>query len=114
MCHVLLSLPILALAVFWVWPPWIAALVYAAVAVPSLAVYWKILQAMKRPAAAGIEALPGSTGEVRSAEPGDVRVQVHGEYWKARSPDPLEVGDRVRVTRVDGMTLTVRRSGPEP
>lgn len=111
MCHVLLSLPVLALALFWLLPLWVAAPVYAVVAVSSAVIYLKILQAMKHPAEAGLDALLRSTGDVRVAEDGRIRVLVHGEYWNARSPDPLHVGDRVRVTGIDGMTLTVRRNG---
>ena len=32
---------------------------------------------------------------------------VHGERWRARSPAALEPGDRVRVDRLDGLTLDV-------
>lgn len=112
MCHLLLAVPVLALGVFWIWPLAIAAPVYAVAAGLSGALYLKMLQAMKRPAAAGLEELGHSVGEVVSVAGDDLHVLVHGEPWSARSPDALAVGDRVRVTSVDGMTLTVRRSGP--
>jgi membrane protein implicated in regulation of membrane protease activity len=32
---------------------------------------------------------------------------VHGEIWRALSGQPLNAGDRVRVTAVDGLTLRV-------
>ena len=34
-------------------------------------------------------------------------VFVNGELWRARSPEPLEAGQRVEVDRLDGLTLTV-------
>lgn len=37
------------------------------------------------------------------------RVAAHGEIWRATSAEPLAQGDAVRVTAVDGLTLTVRR-----
>lgn len=113
MCHLVLALPVLALVLFWVWPLRIAAPAYAVVVVLSGALYVKLIQAMRRPPAAGLDELAHGAGEVVSVEGGDVRVLVHGERWSARSPDSLRVGDRVRVTGVDGMTLTVRRSGSE-
>jgi membrane-bound serine protease (ClpP class) len=39
-------------------------------------------------------------------------VAVHGELWQARSEEPIEAGAAVRITAVNGLTLTVapRRS----
>lgn len=36
-------------------------------------------------------------------------VFVHGEYWNARSAEPIEQGSRVRIVAVEGMTLVVER-----
>ena len=33
--------------------------------------------------------------------------EVDGERWKVRAARPLRTGERVRVTRVDGLTLEV-------
>ncbi|BBO89004.1 NfeD family protein [Desulfosarcina ovata] len=35
------------------------------------------------------------------------RVQIHGELWFARCPDPVAAGARVRVIAMDGLTLEV-------
>lgn len=112
MCHLLLAAPLVALLVFWVWPFWIAAPVYAIVAVVSGVLYLKIMQAMHRPPAAGVGELLQCSGQVVASAGSDIRVLVHGEHWNARSPDPLRLGDRVRVTSIDGMTLTVRHCEP--
>jgi membrane protein implicated in regulation of membrane protease activity len=37
-------------------------------------------------------------------------VATHGEIWTAKAPEPIAEGDSVRVTRVDGLTLTVRKA----
>ena len=37
------------------------------------------------------------------------RVATHGESWQATSAEPIAAGGRVRVTGVDGLTLTVRK-----
>jgi membrane-bound serine protease (ClpP class) len=39
----------------------------------------------------------------------DGHVFVHGELWRARSPEQLAPGARVRVDGLDGLTLDVHR-----
>ncbi len=80
------------------------------------------LRAQKRQVETGWEALIGMAGECldnfhsdhlsESANtPQTTRysglVLVNGEYWKAISFHELMKGDKVKVTRIDGMTLTV-------
>ena len=43
-------------------------------------------------------------------EMGITRVMTHGEIWTATAAEPIAEGDRIRVTSVDGLTLTVRKS----
>ena len=59
----------------------------------------------------GVEGLMGETGHaVESIGPGTPgRVRVHGEIWNAVSNEPIASGDRVTVTNVNGLTLTVRK-----
>ncbi|MBI4476094.1 MAG: nodulation protein NfeD [Acidobacteria bacterium] len=43
--------------------------------------------------------------------PGEIgRVRARGEIWNATASEPIAVGEPVRVTSVDGLTLTVRRA----
>jgi membrane-bound serine protease (ClpP class) len=49
------------------------------------------------------EALTG----IVPGQPG--RVSTHGEIWRAVAEEPIAAGEAVRVTRVDGLTLTVRK-----
>jgi membrane-bound serine protease (ClpP class) len=46
------------------------------------------------------------------AAPGMVRV--HGELWRAVAPETIARGTRVRIVRVDGLTLHVEPLGPRP
>jgi membrane-bound serine protease (ClpP class) len=57
--------------------------------------------------------LPGRTGAVLAAITPDCpgQVWVSGEIWRARSDEPIGVGERVVVLAVEGLTLYVRR-GP--
>jgi membrane-bound serine protease (ClpP class) len=70
------------------------------------------LKAQRQPAATGASALVGQTARVRSTlapgEPG--HVDLRGEIWRAVSLVAVPAGHPVRVTRVDGLTLTVEPS----
>ena len=59
----------------------------------------------------GVEELVREVGEVRQPIGGGVSadgvVFVHGELWRAASSAPIQPGTRVRVLRVDGLTLFV-------
>src|SRR5436190_5158326 len=63
----------------------------------------------------GMEALPGKVGTVVSSSRGALNegaVKVFGSTWTAYPDDgeePLEAGERVRVERMEGASLYVRR-----
>jgi membrane-bound serine protease (ClpP class) len=62
----------------------------------------------------GSEEMVGATGEARSTIDPDGRVWLEGTIWSARLAEgvsPIQLGDRVRVEAVDGLTLVVR---PDP
>jgi len=62
----------------------------------------------KRPVVSGREEMTGALGTVSGpSDGGDWWVTVHGENWRARSSVPLAPGSRVRVERLDGLTLDV-------
>jgi membrane-bound serine protease (ClpP class) len=74
---------------------------------------WKVAAVRRRPLALGAPALLGAPAEALSAVGPDVgEVFLHGEYWKARSAEPIPAGTRVRVTAVDGLVVTVVAEGP--
>ena len=60
----------------------------------------------RRPMTGG-SGLIGETGVVKTSLAPTGRIQVHGELWLARCSTPVAVGQRVRVTAVDGLTLDV-------
>jgi membrane-bound serine protease (ClpP class) len=41
-------------------------------------------------------------------------VAVHGETWQARASAQVRAGDAVRITAIDGLTLTVEPAGERP
>jgi len=65
------------------------------------------LRAQRKKISTGKEGLIGETGVVADTELKKNKVQVHGEWWDARSDSPLQPGMNVRVVAVDGMTLKV-------
>jgi membrane-bound serine protease (ClpP class) len=65
------------------------------------------LKARKRPVVSGREHLMGATGEIVEDAGGEVYARVHGEVWKVRPGAPLQRGQIVRVTGMDGLELAV-------
>jgi membrane-bound serine protease (ClpP class) len=65
------------------------------------------LKARRRPVVSGRELLIGSAAEVLEATGTDAWVRVDGERWRARGSAPLTSGQKVRVTAMDGLLLTV-------
>jgi membrane-bound serine protease (ClpP class) len=60
----------------------------------------------------GVAGMIGEVGLALTAIDGERtgRVATHGEIWTATAPEPIAEGDSVRVTSVDGLTLTVRKA----
>jgi len=65
----------------------------------------------RRPAVTGVAGMIGEVGRAMTAiGPGTTgRVATHGEIWQAASEESIPEGARVRVTRVDGLLLCVRK-----
>ena len=59
----------------------------------------------------GVAGMIGEPGKALTAiEPGKPgRVATHGETWTAIAHEPIAEGARVVITKVDGLTVTVRR-----
>jgi membrane-bound serine protease (ClpP class) len=70
------------------------------------------LQAHLRQSEVGATGMIGKVGRATTAiEPGaGGRVAVHGEIWSARSAEPIAAGETVRVTGLEGLTITVERA----
>jgi membrane-bound serine protease (ClpP class) len=59
----------------------------------------------------GREEMIGALGEIIDSEGWAF---VHGERWRVRSSQPLATGQKVRVTAIDGLTLSVEPVDGEP
>jgi membrane-bound serine protease (ClpP class) len=69
------------------------------------------IASQQRPAVTGVAGMIGEAGravtDIGPELPG--RVATHGEIWQATSDETIPEGARVRVTRVDGLQLAVRK-----
>jgi len=70
----------------------------------------KVVEAQRRPPLTGSESLVGQFATTRTVIEGEGKVFIHGEYWDARSAEPVDEGERVKVVSVDGLMLQVERA----
>ena len=64
-------------------------------------------RARTQPVVSGREQMLGATGVVLDTGTAQTFARVQGEMWQVQSSTPLAAGERVRVTDIDGLTLTV-------
>ncbi len=69
--------------------------------------------AWRRQVVTGREQMIGGRGDVLQWRDRSGRVRVHGERWKAVSSAALRPGQRIRVTALEGLTLTVEPDGSD-
>ncbi|WP_220337151.1 MULTISPECIES: nodulation protein NfeD [unclassified Wenzhouxiangella] len=74
-----------------------------------LAIVYFAAKAFRRPQTAGREALAGRQAEaISDFHEGQGRVHLEGEDWSAESDAPIERGQVVEVTAIEGLVLKVR------
>ena len=108
-CHVLLMMPLLGLGLFALLPWPVALPSYLALVAVSLALYAKVIQAMRQPVQTGREAMLGAVVTVTRDVASRGQVRYYNELWSAVSEQRLTAGERVRIVGFDGLRLAVRR-----
>jgi len=92
-------------------PPALVGTLALVSAVAVIGIAGMAARARRRPLASGASLLVGATAEVVEViggpGAGDGWATIGGERWRVRSAEPLQAGQRVRVNRVDGLTLHV-------
>ncbi len=73
----------------------------------SVWVLGRLLQIRRRQAAIGHEEMIGMIGRARESFENSGRVWVHSELWTADSTAPVKSGQKVRITAIHGLRLTV-------
>ena len=66
-----------------------------------------LVRVRNRHVVSGIEGMIGEIGESLADFSGQGEVFVHGERWQARSARPVQRGQSIRITGVDGLTLEI-------
>jgi membrane-bound serine protease (ClpP class) len=95
-------------------PGWGLALVVVAMVIEVAEVGFWIRFLRRYRVTTGAEGLIGETAEVIEVCEPNGRVRLRGEIWRARCAGGASVGERVRVTGVDGLTLDVEGNGKGP
>jgi membrane-bound serine protease (ClpP class) len=72
-----------------------------------LGTIWIANRARRRPVTTGREQLVGDVAEAVDGFSDRGQVRIYGELWNAVSGKPVAAGQRVRVDRVDGLTLHI-------
>lgn len=73
----------------------------------------KVVTAQRHRPTTGLESLIGQMATARTPIDRQGKVFIHGEFWDARSEEPIAEGERVRVTSVEGLMLEVERAGED-
>jgi membrane-bound serine protease (ClpP class) len=71
---------------------------------------WELVKSRAHGPLIGKEAIRARVGRVEEWSGAEGWVIVDGERWRARSKQPLNPGDRIRVAEVDGLVLVVKRA----
>ena len=74
-----------------------------------LGVLFMVGRSLRIPRPKSGEELVGQAASVIHSDGDDIQVKIAGEIWRAQSREKIAVGDRVRVTAQDGLTLTIER-----
>jgi membrane-bound serine protease (ClpP class) len=75
----------------------------------------KVIEAHEKPVRTGAEELVGAIAEARGTLDPEGQVWIEGALWNARvnpGDGRIELGDRVRVEAVEGLTLVVSAEPP--
>jgi membrane protein implicated in regulation of membrane protease activity len=102
------------LAFFAPWP-WNLVAVLTGLAIETIELTWGLRLARRWRPQTGAEAMIGQTAEVVVACRPTGRVRLQGELWEARCAEGADIGESVRIERVDGLTLVVaptEQAGP--
>ncbi|MFZ1036507.1 MAG: NfeD family protein, partial [Smithella sp.] len=72
-----------------------------------IVVIWLAVKAQMRKHFTGAEAMVGEETEALTDIADDGKVFTRGEYWSAKSEKPIKKGAKVRVIKVEGLSLIV-------
>jgi membrane protein implicated in regulation of membrane protease activity len=109
MYHIILAIPVLALALFFFLPFRVALSIYLPVTAASGFVYFKLIAAMRSKVQTGLEQMIGEEAVVIEDIDPEGKVEIGDEIWKATANGKkFHKGERVEIDRAQGLTLVVK------
>ncbi len=75
--------------------------------IPLLAMVYLLMKIRRRPAVSGAESMLGKVAEALEDFERSGIVFINGERWNARTQSAVHRGDKVRVTKIDGLMLEI-------
>ncbi len=112
MCHIILAIPVLALALFFFLPFRVALSIYLPVIAVSGFVYFKFIAAMRSKVQTGMEQMIGEEAVVTEDINPEGKVEIMDEIWRATAKGKrFQKGEKVRVGGVEGLLLIVEDFG---
>jgi len=72
-----------------------------------IVVIWLALKAQLRKHYSGAEAMINAEAEAVTEIANEGEVFYKGEYWRATSKNPIKKGAKVRILKIDGLSLSV-------
>jgi membrane-bound serine protease (ClpP class) len=108
---VALTVAILLALFFFPWP-WNLLVILGGLAIEAGELTWGLRIARRWRPATGAEAMIGARAEVVTRCRPDGQVRIKGELWRARCEAGADVGEAVRVDRLEGLTLMVSPLSP--
>ena len=93
--------------------PWLSLGLPAAIGALLALFVLYVFNGRHRPIAIGAETLVGAVASARTPLTPEGFVLLHGERWKATASEAVAEGERVIVTGVEGLHLSVRPAEPE-
>ena len=67
-----------------------------------------VIKAHRKPVVSGSEEMIGYTGEVVEGFETRGFIHIHGENWQAESETPVQAGEKVKVTGIEGLILKIK------
>jgi membrane protein implicated in regulation of membrane protease activity len=108
--RVALTIAVILAILFIPWP-WSLVAILGGVLIEIGEVVWGLRLARRWKPKTGAEAMIGKEADVVAACRPLGEVRVHGELWRASCDEGADRGERVRIERIEGLTLVVTRVG---
>jgi membrane protein implicated in regulation of membrane protease activity len=107
----IMSLPLLGIALFFIYPWRVALIPYLILVAASVWFDWLMMRAIHLPVRSGRDEMIGSKSVVVNWSGNSGQVVWHGEIWRARGDGPFRQGDEVMIDGLSGLTLHVKSTG---